>query len=200
MADNPTRVDLGGKTRNLRHRTLITKACQYLKEVVYAGTSNEPMVVRADYSRALDYIADLRSVIGSQTVAGAVLAAPAVGRPEVDNPLTRDDWWDVQSPIDVPEMENVFWEEFCIRVRKAIREMTDSQSALFSNNWHPSDPVRWENYFKAWEYDMSVLIGQIEPMDQPLTTPSEQPIFEPVQVDSFDTSGASNSSSHPNSR
>lgn len=196
-ADEPTRIDLNNMTRNLRHRTVIAKMCQYLKEVVQAGSANEPMVDRADYKRLQDYLNDIRALIQGLPVAGAAAQPAPQGRPEIDTPLTRDDFWLLQSPIEVPEMENVFWQEMCDRVRKNIREMKDSQSALFSNVWHPSDPPRWLQYIKAIEFDMQNLIGQIEPIDQPVTSPAAQPVFDTVGAP-FDVEGASNNPKHPN--
>ena len=198
--DDTTRLDLDGMTRNLRHRTLVGKMCQHLKEVIGAGTSNEPQIDRADYERLKDdYIPDWIAIIDSQGVAGAILSpGDQGGRPEIDNPLTRDDWWRCQKPISMPEkqMENVYWEEMCIRIRKAIREVTNSQSAIYSNHWHPKDPPRWKKYFAAILYDMENIIGNIEPTDEVLTRPQAQPHFEQIGG-TLDTSRATNSPGHP---
>jgi hypothetical protein len=197
--DQPTRLDLNGMTRNLRHRTLVNKMCQHLKEMIGAGTGNEPQIDRFDYERLRDdYIPDWRAIIAGQAIAGAVLTRPASERPEVDQPLTRDDWWEVQKPISMPDnaMENVYWEELCIRLRKFIREITNAQSALYSNNWHPKDPPRWNAYFSALEYDLANIVGNIEPTDEVLTRPSAQPHFENVGVQ-LDVGGATNKPGHP---
>lgn len=197
--DQPTRLDLNGKTRNLRHRTLVNKMCQHLKEMIGAGTGNEPQIDKFDYERLRDdYIPDWVAIIDGQTVAGAILTPTPGNRPEVDQPLTRDDWWTVQSPIALPDnaMENVYWEELCIRVRKFIREITNSQSALYSNNWHPKDPTRWKTYFDALKYDLANIVGNVEPTDEVLTRPAAQPHFENVGV-ALNTDGATNQPDHP---
>lgn len=199
MADYPTRIDLGGKTRNLRHRTLIAKLCQYLQECIRSGSGNEPMVDAADFNRLTDYLDDIQAIIGSLNIAGAVLTnnSNANARPEIDTPLTRDDWWDLAEPVEVPLMENVFWMEMCERISKSIREMKDAQSALFSNAWHPSDPPRWTNYIAAIRYDMATVVGTIEPIDQPLTSPQQQPVFDNIGS-GYNTDGASNAVGNPN--
>lgn len=197
--DQPTRLDLNGMTRNLRHRTLIGKMCQHLKEMIGAGTGNEPQIDRFDYDRLLnDYIPDWRAIISSQGIAGTVLQPAPTARPEVDQPLTRDDWWSCQKPISMPEnaMENVYWEELCIRLRKMIREITNAQSALYSNHWHPKDPARWNAYFQALIFDLENIVGNIEPTDEVLTRPAAQPHFENVGI-ALDTSGATNRPGHP---
>lgn len=191
-----TRIDLAGKTRNLRHRTLVSKMCQYLKEAVGAGSGNEPQIDKHDFGRMKEYIADCEEIIKSLPIAGAVLAKADDTRPEVDTPLTRDDWWQCDPPINVPKMENAFWEEACLRWRKAIREVSNAQSALYSNHWHPSDKPRWLQYLTAARHDMEVVIGKIEPIDQPLTRPSAQPVFEKIEG-VIDTAGASNAPGHP---
>ena len=198
MSDSPTRIDLKDRTRNLRHRTIITKMCQYHKEVVRAGSANEPMIDVADFRRLKDYLDDVEALINSMNVAGAILRVNGDSsvRPEVDQPLTRDDFWDLASPNPVPLMENAFWEELAHRVSKAIREMKDSQSALFTNVWHPNDPPRWIAYLNAIRFDMDSIIGLVEPIDQPLTSPSQQPIFD-LLGDELNTEGASNNPGHP---
>jgi len=197
--DQPTRLDLAGKTRNLRHRTLVNKMCQHLKEMIGAGTGNEPQIDRFDYERLRDdYIPDWRAVIAGQGVAGAILQPVDHARPDVDQPLTRDDWYTCQKPLAMPEnaMENVYWEELCIRMRKYIREITNAQSALYSNNWHPKDPARWNTYFDALLFDLQNIVGNVEPTDEVLTRPAAQPHFENVGV-TLDTSGATNIPGHP---
>lgn len=198
--DQPTRLDLNGMTRNLRHRTLVAKMCQHLKEMIGAGTGNEPQIDRFDYERLRDdFIPDWIAIIDGQNIASAILSGGGnSGRPETDEPLTRDDWWPVAKPIAMPEnaMENVYWEELCIRVRKWIREITNAQSALYSNHWHPKDPSRWRGYFAALQHDLSVIVGQVEPTDEVLTRPSAHPHFENVGI-SIDTAGATNVPGHP---
>jgi hypothetical protein len=205
MEDTPVRLDLNGKTRNLRHRNLVGKMCQHLKEMVGAGTGNEPQIDKADFNRLRnDYIADWRAIIASYPVGGALATQPDSARPEIDNPLTRDDWWYCQSPINIPglaegetqSMENLYWEELCIRTRKAIREITNSQSALYANCWHPSDPPRWNKYFDAIVYDMDTVIAKIEPTDEVLTRPQADPNFEVIGRE-LNTAGATNAPGHP---
>lgn len=178
MSDSPIRLDLAGKTRNLRQRTIVTKMCQYLKEVIGAGTSDSPMIDRADYKRFKDYLDDIDALIDSMPVAGAANSPAASARPEIDSPLTRDDFYTLQEPEQVPVMNNAFWEEAAVRVRKAIREISGAQSALFSNAWHPSDPDRWKTYLDAVRYDLDVVVGNVEPLDTPSTEPNQQPIVD----------------------
>jgi hypothetical protein len=178
MADSPIRLDLANKTRNLRHRTIITKMCQYLKEIIGAGTSDSPMIDRADYNRFLNYLDDIDALIDGLPLAGAANKPAKGDRPEIDSPLTRDDFFMLQEPDSVPLMVNAFWEEAAIRVRKAIREMAGAQSALFSNVWHPSDPVRWKTYLAALRYDLELVVGEVEPLDTPSTEPDQQPIID----------------------
>jgi len=178
MADSPIRLDLAGKTRNLRHRTIVNKMCQYLKEVIGAGTSDSPMIDRADFKRFMDYLDDIDTLIGGLPVVSAANKPQQGDRPEIDSPLTRDDFYVLQEPDSVPLMVNAFWEEAAIRVRKAIREMSGAQSALFSDYWHPSDPPRWKGYLEAIRYDLQLVIGEVEPLDTPSTEPDQQPVID----------------------
>lgn len=178
MSDQPIRLDLANKTRNLRHRTIISKGCQYLKEIIGAGTSDSPMIDRADYKRVTDYLDDMEALTNSMPVAGAVNNQPASGRPEVDTPLTRDRFYELEVPEKVPQMNNPFWAEVAERVYNSIVEIAGSQSALFSNVLHPSDPARWKMYFDAMRYDLKVVVGAVEPMDTPSTEPVAQPVVD----------------------
>jgi hypothetical protein len=194
MSDQPIRLDLNFLTRNLRHRTIVSKGCQYLREVIGAATSDTPMIDRADFVRLNDYLDDMEALIKSMPVVGAANKPAQGARPEVDTPLTRDRFYKLEEPELVPQMNNAFWQEAADRIYNALIEIAGAQTALYANYMHPSDPERWIRYLDALRYDLKIVIGEVEPLDTPSTEPVVQPIVDTEGADwnPSGTNGAAN--------
>ena len=168
-------------TKNLRHLTLIAAGCKYLTECIQANSANQAHIERADYDRLGQYLDDLESNIESLNVSGSALTNEKRGsRPYVDAPTTSDYFYDFDEPQDVPDMENMFWRELCFRLRNAVNEISVSQSRFNANEWHQNDPPRWKGYLDSIRHDMQNFVGNVEPVDRPVTMPTEQHIYDQV--------------------
>ena len=146
---------------NMEIAGLIDRIHRFMKEVHYSGSANVAAVSQADFVRYKSYLSALEQYLDH------IVAQPILDLPKF-NPTAIE----LDDTPALPMVENEAVKDIIRMYAAAVVELSNSQSARYSNGMIPQDVQRLRDIITNQRAFLDSYVSNVQPLDLVETVPS----------------------------